>query len=65
MAAVERSSYFVYVNAKSSGEGAVKSTDFTRDSTSNPTDVSLSSTSKQMQITETFHRVQPLSHSLQ
>ena len=56
---------FVYVIANSSGEGAVKSTDSTRDSTLNPTDVSPSSTSKQMQITGAFHRVQPLSHSFQ
>ena len=56
---------FVYVNTNSSGEGAVKSTDSTQDSTSNPTDVSPSSTSKQMQITGAFHRAQPLPHSFQ
>ena len=44
----------------------VKSADSTLDSTSmNSTDVSSSSTSKQMQITKAFNRVQPLPHSSQ
>ena len=55
-----------YANTKSSGEGMVKSTDSTLDSTSmNSTDVSSSSTSKQMQITEAFNRAQPLPHCSQ
>ena len=55
-----------YANTKSSGEGMMKSTDSTLDSTSmNSTDVSSSSTSKQMQIMEAFNRAQPLPHSSQ
>ena len=53
-----------YFNAKSSGEGTLKSTDITVDLTSNH-NASSSSTNKQMQITEAFNRMQPLPHSSQ